>query len=109
MTWAAVVSAIVAFLAPYIKRWLENLLNQAAQEMAGRPESVSAVAGCEALFNAAEAQLWWFQFGKRGALSIARKIAMARAPEVWAAVRLGTEPPRLAKSEREELKAAFGE
>lgn len=104
MTWAAVVSAIVAFLAPYIKRWLEDLLNRAGDQMAGHPDQDSALAGCEAIFLAAEQELWWFQFAKKRALFAAKKVAMARAPELWTSVRLGTEPPRLSHGEAQELR-----
>lgn len=94
MPWLALITLLLQIFGPLIAEWLRKRmqakLEKAAESM---PEMVSfgtdAAAGIEALFDRAVADTPMIFVGERMMLRAARRIALARAGEVWTAALAG--------------------
>jgi hypothetical protein len=108
MSWLAIVAQVVAFLLPYLQKWIEELLKDAARDMAGKPDDALAGEQMGLLFDRAAGRLSWWQWRRRGRLALARRLAVGRAAELFAAVRLGTDGPVLSDDEQRRMREAMG-
>ncbi len=87
MSWAILVDLLLKFLGEVLAEWLRSLLDRAAAKMTAEPQSYNPEAGVALLFDTAADEVAWYQFRKKRVLGAARKVALARAGEFWAAIR----------------------
>jgi len=89
MGWISIVTLLVQIFGPLIADWLkrrmEDRLKKAASSMPAMVSFGSAGDGVAALFDRALADTPLILVGERRMLKAARKAALARAEEVWAA------------------------
>lgn len=109
MSWAALITLLLQFFGPILAKFLEDLLNRAAERMAAPPMSYAGASGLERLFDAAADELSWWQFRKKAVLAVCRRQATAHADAFFAAAKFGSSfAPVMSPAEAVELRDACG-
>jgi hypothetical protein len=97
MSWLTIVMLILSFLGPYLAEWLRDLLTRAAlrveDAVVPSPNVMSADQGMRALFEAARAELGWFEWHKSAVLYALQKVCVRRAEDFWRSAREGLTAP----------------
>lgn len=68
MTWVAIITALIQLFGPVLVEWLQDIFK--------RLESDQQVQSVDAVFDAAYAELGWFNFRKKAVLGIYRRHAL---------------------------------
>lgn len=100
-SWSKLIALLIQFFAPYLKDLLDDLLNRAKPP--GDLAALDPPAAVEQLFQAARAQTWFWQFGKRAKLAACQRIATARAGEFFQAMHGTATAPKLSLHDSVEL------
>jgi hypothetical protein len=103
MTWLMLIELILKLL-PMLADLLGPLFNKATAKLGSPGDSVFA--NTAKLFDAAGRELWWWQFGKRSALAVCRRIALNRSHQISAAIYQGLPVPELTLDEVKEISRA---
>lgn len=86
MSWTLIIGLIVALL-PYLISWLQKLFAKTAKSLPEPDTFATPEAATVALFDAAIQELPKRKYGRRMLLRVLKRIAVARAPEVFATAR----------------------
>ncbi len=102
MTWAALIQAIVAFLAPVIQEWLKHLLERLEPRPVEYlvPDDAALVA---TVFAEARRQVPWYSFGRRAVLRAAERVCKRRAGELVLAAAGAAPVPQMTAGEALEV------
>lgn len=103
MNWAALVTLLLEFFGPYIKKWFENIFAKAQAKMTDDLPTVEPQVGIEKLFSEARKEVGFLRFRKRSALAVCERIAKNRAYEFWNALKGDSPKPKMTLQERNEI------
>jgi hypothetical protein len=92
MTWLMLIELILKLL-PMLADLLGPLFNKATAKLGSPGDSAGR-------------ELWWWQFGKRSALAVCRRIALNRSHQISAAIYQGLPVPELTLDEVKEISRA---
>jgi hypothetical protein len=105
----ALVAALISVFGPAFLAWVRKLLNKTAKSLPAPESYPTPHAATAALFDAAIEAVPARKFGRRILLRVLRRVAVARAPELFEAARAGGGAvPPLTELEAAELADAAG-